>query len=108
MTRCYHNITHNIRSRILSAYLYDAWALSIRRCQQVAEVEIVREDNEPVIPRKHHDLCIRSTRIAKRRPMLRFDSPARKELDPVGAQVHVDEQFHVASGTSYSSERHAA
>jgi hypothetical protein len=40
--------------------------------------------------------------------VIRFNCPARKELDPVGAQVHIDEQFHVASGTSYSSERHAA
>ena len=77
--------------------------------EDIAEVEVVRQDNHAVLPRPGHELRVGRSRCADARPMPRF-MPHR--CDGKHAQrrdIHVDEDSHVTdSGNSRSSVRHAA
>jgi hypothetical protein len=73
------------------------------------EVQIVGEHNEPLFSGKGHDFRIEGFRIADLRPVNTLELARGEKLDPLRAEVHVDEYFHFdESGTSNSSARHAA
>jgi hypothetical protein len=55
-----------------------------------------------------HDYRVGRLRIAEIDPMVRVEASQRQEADPLRSQIHVNQELHFASGTSNSSERHAA
>lgn len=94
--------------RILRSHLDDTRTARVRRSQDVAEIEIVRENDEAVFARKIHDVRIAGCGVSEIDPMLRLNAVLSKERRPLRAEIHVDQKSHFAIGTSNSSERHAA
>jgi len=75
--------------------------------EQGAEVHIVREEDEVVIPGPNEKRKIRGPGIADFTPVNAFKTFLCEEGNPQRRQVHVDEELH-GRGNSVSCVRHAA
>jgi hypothetical protein len=106
---CQYEFTDGGGYRILCSNLNDAWTLCMRDSENIAEVQIMREDYESVLASVRHDQSIWCAWITDGRPMLRLDASGSEVLNPQGAEIHVDHNLHDDEmGTSNSSDRHAA
>ena len=104
-----HEVSDDLRHGILRAHLNNTRATSMRDRENIAEVEIMREDDKTVISCVRQYLAISRSWIAENRPVLRLDTTCLEIFNPVGAEVHVDRESHDDEiGTSNSSDRHAA
>ena len=78
-------------------------------CENMREIEIVRENNEAVRPCIFAYSRVRRARVTHRRPVSSFVACADQVLSPPDGQVHVDEYPHqLASGNSRPCARAAA
>src|SRR6187549_1273972 len=94
---------------IFNASLNDARSPSMGHGENVAEIKIMSEHDEPMFSRETHDFRIESFRITDIGPVTAFDVTSGEKLYPLRGEIHVDEDFHLDdSGTSNSSARHAA
>lgn len=68
-------------------YLNDARATRIRGSQDVAEIKVVREDDESMFACKPHDRCVGRFRIAEVDPMVRVEASCGEKADPLRGQI---------------------
>lgn len=107
--RCDYEVADHFRYRILRSDLNHTRTKRLRNGEDVAEIEVVREDHVTVVTREGHDFPIPRSRIPEIGPVQGVDAGREKILGPRRAEIHVDGELHDEEiGTSNSSARHAA
>ena len=97
-----HRIHRNERSELkLRSRHFD-------RGQQGAEVEVLREDDQPVVVGVFENHAVGGVWLADIDPMDRVMTRGYEEVDSPRAEVHVNEEPHAEIEISISSTRHAA
>ena len=109
MNRRDDELSNDLRYGVLRPNLNHARTACLRCSEKIAEVQIMREHHETVLPGVGHDDSIRRSRITEHGPVLRLDSSGSKILNPGRAEIHVDRNLHDGEiETSNSSDRQAA